>query len=144
MARARGLVQSEEGMERCSLAFASFVLLAAIGCAAPGSAGPRANVPAVVVVALVDGPPISVGGAPMAPHPDDERDGFAVGDRVQIEWQGSWLPATLIERRGDHWLVRYDAGPDSREDGEEAVARARIRVAVEAADDETGEGDVDP
>jgi len=130
-------------MERLALTLASFALLAAAaGCL--HKPGAQANVPTLVVVDPVDGPAISVLGPATVPRREDDNDGFAVGDRVQIEWQGSWLPATLIGRKGDRWLVRYEAGRDSGESGEEAVERERIRVAVEPPDDETGELDVDP
>lgn len=128
------------------LAFAcltSCLFFAAGGCM---KAGPPAGVPTVVVaVTSVDGPGISVLGAAPVTRPAGESDGYTAGDRVEIEWQGSWLPATLVERRGDRWLVRYEAGEaDHREYAEETVERERIRVPVILPDDEAGEVDVDP
>lgn len=130
-------------MERLRLA-AVLVLFATGGCACQRRAAAPAGVPTVVVaVTVVDGPAIEVLGAAAAAHPAGASDGHASGDRVEIEWLGSWLPATLVERRGDRWLVRYEAG-DNGDYAEETVERERIRLPVAAPDDEVGEVDVDP
>jgi hypothetical protein len=66
-----------------------------------------AGVPTVVVpIAAVSGPGISVMGDADGRHKTQDADGRTVGDRVEVELQGSWFPAVLLERRGDKWLGR--------------------------------------
>lgn len=55
---------------------------------------------------------------------DPREDGRATGDLVDVEWRGSWWPATLLERRGARWLVHYE-GYGS--DWDEVVTIERIR-----------------
>lgn len=130
------------------VAVGGLVAVASGGCTR-GRAAPA--VPVIVVpVAAVAGPPLPVTGAAPPPASSGDADGYATGDQVEVEWQGSWLPATLVERRGDRWRVRYLLGDDedSAEPGgeaaEEIVARERIRIPVEPVEDEGVEVDVDP
>lgn len=136
-------------MDRPAFARAFTLGLALVGLGAAGSmaggcmkAGPPAATPIVVVaVSPVSAPALSVGGPASVPHPVSVADDHLPGDPVEVEWQGSWLPATLVERRGDRWLVRYQAGEDDdREDAEEVVERRRIRVPIEPVD---GDEDAD-
>ena len=106
------------------------------------SAGPA---PLVIPVAGVSGPPIAVGGPADAPHPAQEGDGHSAGQHVTVESHGSWLPATLIERRGDRWLVRYDESwGGARDSLEELVEAERIRPPAPHMDEEHSPDDVDP
>ncbi|MDB5215552.1 MAG: hypothetical protein JWO86_3479 [Myxococcaceae bacterium] len=124
-------------------AAAALLLGAFAGCMKPAASSPAA--PLVIPVAAVDAPGIAAGATIDAPHSSAPDDGYAVGERVAVESHGSWLPATLIERRGDRWLVRYDAAwGGAREALEELVERDRIRVSVEHVDEEHTPGDVDP
>jgi tetratricopeptide (TPR) repeat protein len=34
---------------------------------------------------------------------------YKIGDNVLVEFQGQWLPATIIDRDVDRWKVRYDS-----------------------------------
>jgi hypothetical protein len=128
-------------MPRHWLAF--FAAAALTGCMKPAaSTGPA---PLLIPVAAVSGPPIAIGGPVDTPHPAYESDGHAVGDRVAVESHGSWLQATLIERRGDRWLVRYDAAwGGARDSMEELVETARIRASAPHMDEEHSPDDVDP
>jgi hypothetical protein len=139
VARAHGLRQTEGGMQRFSVALLLLLLLCS-GCMKATAAAPSA--PLVVQVTSVSGAGIAVVGPSASEHSSSGPDGHAAGDRVEIEWQGSWLPATLVERRGDRWLVRYETG-EGRE-FVETVERERIRIPVAPADDDSGEVDVDP
>jgi hypothetical protein len=125
--------------------FAATALLcgAAVGCMKPAASVGAA--PLVIPVSSVSGPPIAVGGPVDAPHPAQEGDGHAVGEHVMVESHGSWLQATLIERRGDRWLVRYEASwGGARDSLEELVESERIRAPVEHVDEEHSPDDVDP
>lgn len=119
------------------------VALAAAGCT---RAAAPAGIPVVVVpVGAVDARSLTVVASAPQAAPPAAADDFAPGDRVEIQWMGSWLPATLVERRGDRWLVRYEAGEDDdREYAEETVERERIRQASPRIYDEGVEVDVDP
>jgi hypothetical protein len=112
------------------------------------SADPDARVPVVVVpVAAVNGPPIAISGTADAPRPAQNDDEHVPGDRVEVAARGSWLPATLIERRGDRWLVHYDelfVRGAAHGEGEEIVERERIRVPVQPVEEDMGPDDVDP
>jgi hypothetical protein len=53
----------------------------------------------------------------------------AAGDRVQVEWQGRWYPAVLVEQRGsDRWFIHYEGYEDS---WDEEVGPDRIRALSE-------------
>jgi hypothetical protein len=113
------------------------------------SASSETRVPVVVVpVAAVNGPPIAIGGTADGPRPALEPDGHSPGDRVEVAAShGSWLPATLIERRGERWLVHYDqlfARGTANGDTEELVERDRIRVPLAPVEEDMGPDDVDP
>ena len=102
---------------------ACLIVLLAVGCM---KAGPPGGVPTVVVpVTAVSGSAISLMATADAPHTGRDPDGRATGERVEVEWQGSWLPATLLERRGDRWLVHYE---NRGAEWDEAVERERIRA----------------
>ncbi len=135
-------------MMRRSLALfgaAGVLLGVATGCMKPAAnAGPA---PLVIPVGGVSAPPLAVSGPVDAPHPAFASDGYDPGDRVVVESGGSWLPATLIERHGDRWLVRYEAGwsgSAARDSQEEMVERARIRVVAPHQDEEHSPDDADP
>lgn len=88
------------------------------GCA-PGSAINRVSIPTVeVTVRDVLGRPIE------ASDPEPEEDGRSAGDRVDVEWRGSWWPAVLVERRRAGWMVHYDGYSN---DFDEVVTMTRIR-----------------
>jgi len=126
-----------------SLGAAGLVTGAAAGCMKPAPSGGAA--PLVIPVAGVHGQPVAIGGPADQPHASHPDDGHAAGEHVMVESQGSWLPATLIERRGDRWLVRYDAAWGGARDAlEELVETARLRPPVEHMDEEHSPDDVDP
>ena len=80
---------------------------------------------AVVVVPTVEVSVRDVDSVPLrATDPDPREDGRAEGDLVEVEWRGSWWPATLLERRGARWLVHYDG---YGKDWDEVVVIERIR-----------------
>lgn len=99
-----------------------------------------------VTVATVRGSSPAIAAAPDPPPEPPEPDGHEAGDRVLVELHGTWLPATLIERRGDRWLVHFDErrGPTPRESRAELVESERIRVPLERIEEDTAPDDVDP
>jgi len=125
------------------LGAAALVAAAPTGCMKPAvSAGPA---PLVIPVAGVSGPPIAIGASVDPPHPAQESDGHVAGEHVMVVSHGSSLPATLVERRGDRWLVHYDAAWGGALDSlEELVETARIRPPAEHMDEEHSPDDVDP
>lgn len=130
---------------RC-LALAALVLAAPgalAGCMKPAaSAGPA---PIVIPVAAVGGAPVVVGGAADNPHAATESDGHVAGEHVVVETHGAWLPATLVERRGGRWLVRYDvAWGGARDALEEVVETARIRASAPPSEEDHSPDDGDP
>ena len=79
------------------------------------------NTPVVVVVERVDG------GAPVASTTEvalARGASWEVRDEVEVQWRGSWLPAVVLERRGERWLVHYDGFGN---DWDEVVGSDRIR-----------------
>lgn len=106
-------------------------------------AGAPPGVPTVVVpvTGVGEAAPIAGVASADAPHAPEELDGPEPGDRVEVEWKGSWFPATILERRGDRWLIHYDRFGD---EWDETVDRERIRARVKAVEDETTEDDGDP
>lgn len=108
------------------------------GCVSRQTRAPSA--PTVVVVEAV------AGQAPVVVPGEAKRPTSAWSPRaeVDVEWQGSWWPATLLERRGpDRWLVHYDGW---EQEWDEIVAEDRIRDRSEAvpAEGEAAPDDVDP
>jgi hypothetical protein len=66
-------------------------------------------------------------------------------ERVLVELHGTWLTATLIERRGDRRLVHYDERRGATRDSwEELVESERIRLPIAPIDDAMRPDDVDP
>lgn len=67
--------------------------------------------------------------APLATNAAPAR---AVGDRVEVEWQGRWYPAVLVEARGPdaegRWLIHYEGYQES---WDEEVGPDRIRALTE-------------
>lgn len=50
---------------------------------------------------------------------------FAVGDPVDVEWKGSWWPASVLEIRKDKYKIHYDGYGN---EWDEFVDRTRIRA----------------
>ncbi len=98
-------------MLRRASAFGCVAAVLLAGCAKGGAAGAGAG-PSVIVVAPTNAPPpIVVGGPVDGPRAKRENDDQHVaGAHMLVEWDGTWVPATLIERRGERWLVHYDEG----------------------------------
>jgi hypothetical protein len=120
----------------CGLAFYAVLT---VGCM---KAGAPPGVPTIEVpVARVDGSQVAVGAHADAPHAGADSDGRSPGDHVEVEWHGSWFPATLLERRGDRWFIHYDRFGD---EWDEVVERDRIRTTLRPADEDVGEDDGDP
>jgi hypothetical protein len=95
------------------------LLLAFVAGCAPRNAVVVVPVPALEVsVREVEGQPL------VTTAPDPREDGRGQGELVDVEWRGSWWPATLLERRGARWLVHYDGYGD---DWNEVVSIERIR-----------------
>lgn len=120
----------------------AFLAFFAGGCLK--AAGPP-GVPTVVIPVTAVGESsrtgIDASGKADAPHIGHDADGPAAGDRVEVEWQGSWFPATILERKGDRWLIHYDRFGDG---WDETVERERIRPRVKPVQDEASEDDGDP
>ena len=80
---------------------------------------------AIVAVPTLDVNVSPASGLPLeATEPDPREDGRSEGDLVEVEWRGSWWPATLVERRAARWLVHYDG---YAKDWDEVVTLRRIR-----------------
>jgi hypothetical protein len=67
----------------------------------------------------------------------------SVGERVEVEWQGSWWPATVLEVHAERYLVHYD-GYGSEWDELVGEERVRDRKGDTAEDEPPLEDDVDP
>lgn len=91
-------------------------LLAVLVCACePTAIPPQAPLTTTPIVA----------GPAVAPKPELPRD-----TPVDVEWQGSWYPAVVLDTTSEGWLVHYDGYGD---DWDEVVPRDRIRAREEAA-----------
>lgn len=94
----------------------AFVLgLLVVGCA------PARPVVAPIVVsvgAVARTPAATVGASAV------ETAGFDAHDEVEVEWNGRWWPAVVLERRGRRWLVHYE---NYGSDWDEVVGAGRIR-----------------
>ena len=96
--------------------------------------------PTIVVVDGVvgSGPAISPFEAP------DHSGTWSPRDEVEVEWQGSWWPAVVMEKRGARWLVHYEGYTD---DWDEVVAGERIRerrIQPEPAQPADSDDETDP
>ncbi len=103
------------------------LLLALAACASRD-----ARVPQAIAVAPLAIPPIADAGE-LGP----EQEGVGSkritvrdvgprrpGDRVEVEWNGSWYAAVLLAPRGSEWLVHYEGYEES---WDEVVGDDRIR-----------------
>lgn len=52
-------------------------------------------------------------------------DGFSAGDEVEVQWKGSWYPASVLETKGNKYKIHYDGYSDS---WDEWVGPSRIRA----------------
>jgi hypothetical protein len=112
----------------------AFVFVA--GCAREA----RVVAPTIIVVEPVS----SAATIPIAGHVTTTVTAWAPKEEVEVEWQGSWWPAILMERRGvQHWLVHYEGYGD---EWDEVVAETRIRErrAEPKVEEEEKSGDADP
>lgn len=128
------------------LRHAVLVLLVGLGSGCMKAAAPPAGVaPLVIPVAEVRGGAVAIGAPPEGPRPSPADDGHRPGEHVTVESRGSWLTATLLERRADRWLVRYDERWGGARDAlEELVETRRIGAPAPPADEEHSPDDVDP
>jgi hypothetical protein len=114
-------------------------------CASLGAAGaPQSSAAVVVNVDTVrpsDATALTTLSAAEAASSPAAADGWAPGDRVEVEWRGSWWPAVLVERRGQLWLIHYEAYGD---EWDEAVAESRIRPPKASLEPEEPEDETDP
>lgn len=94
-----------------------------LACALFAGCAPRAaNAVAAPTVEVAVRP---ASGEPIVTTAGDARDdGRSAGDAVEVEWNGSWWPAVLLERRGSAWLIHYDGYDDA---WDEVVEAERIR-----------------
>lgn len=103
--------------------FATLVCVLA-GCARGGAAPavPTIEIP----VAAVAGPGLTTRAPEPETRGDRDEEPRAAGRKrkVEVEWHGSWWPATLLAPRGDKWLVHYDG---YGADWDEIVGEDRIR-----------------
>lgn len=130
------------------VALLPLVALLAGGCvkaSTPGG-GPVVVVPVTRLDEKVaSGLRIAVDGAEPPPRVTHDLDDHTPGDRVEVALYGSWLPATLVERDGDRWLVHYDERHGAAVDAlDELVERERIRLPLPPMDDDSGPDVVDP
>ena len=117
--------------------------LTSTGCMKPAASRPAAAI--VIPVDAVGGAPIAIDGRTESPHFPSENDGHVAGEHVLVESHGTWLPATLVERRGGRWLVHYSASWGGALDVlEELVESTRIRPAAPNMDQEHSPDDGDP
>ncbi len=93
-----------------------------LACAVLAGCAPRAG--ATVAAPAVEVPVHTVGGRPIVTGDDPHDDGRSAGDHVEVEWNGSWWPAVLLERRGDGWLIHYEGYGD---EWDEIVGHERLR-----------------
>ncbi len=65
--------------------------------------------------------------------------GFAVGQKVEVQWGLRWFPASIKQKRGDEMLIHYEGWSDNFD---EWVTAARVRLpgsgVSEAGDEEFG------
>jgi hypothetical protein len=97
---------------------ALLVLGAALGMACTHAVPVRA--PAIIVVETVRGGSLFTSGDVAA----DSTPAWQVRDEVEVEWQGGWFPAVVLEKRGSRLLVHYE-GYGS--DWDELVGSDRVR-----------------
>jgi hypothetical protein len=136
-----GLAQGARVCQTSVMASRTFVvgtLLLLGGCARDA----RVAAPAMTVidVELVS----ATAPVPVTGHIDTVTSAWVSKEEVEVEWHGSWWPATLIERRGtQHWLVHYDG---YGEEWDEVVAEPRIRErrAKATPEEEEKSDDADP
>jgi hypothetical protein len=106
----------------------TIVLVATLEVACTRAVPVRA--PAIIVVETVRGGSLFTSG--------DVAEGsgpaWQVRDEVEVEWQGGWFPAVVLEKRGTRLLVHYEGYGN---DWDELVAadRVRERRAAPAADE---------
>ena len=60
-----------------------------------------------------------------AAEPPAAPDPYREGERVQIEWHGSWFPGTIIEVNGARYKVTYDGYSSSWDEWVEAPRLSR-------------------
>jgi hypothetical protein len=112
--------------------FAVLSLGALVACG--GSRPPVA--PTVAVPVQPTGP----GSTAVATDAARGAEGRAEGDRVDVEWQGTWWPAVLLERRGGEWLIHYE---NYGSEWDEVVSEERIRKRGAETLDERRDDEVD-
>lgn len=102
------------------------LVLVGIGCAPP----PREAVAPANIVTV----PVARGadGGRRAPEIHPRAAGFAVGDPVEVEWRGTWYPATVMEVRDGAFLIHYEG---YGKEWDEAVGPERIRGRDPRAED---------
>jgi hypothetical protein len=116
-------------MRRAAIAAVPLVVMVGLGCA-------RAS---TVAAPMVQVPVESVAATDAQVSSRTASDGRSAGDRVEVEWHGSWFPAVLLEPRGAEWLIHYEGYSD---EDDEVVAPNRIRTPRARAPAE-GEGEDD-
>jgi hypothetical protein len=125
---------------------ALFVIAGALtstGCMKPAASRPAEAI--VIPVDAVRGAPVAIDARTESPHFPSDDDGHVAGEHVVVESHGTWLPATLVERRGGRWLVHYSASWGGALDAlEELVESTRIRPAAPHMDQEHSPDDGDP
>ncbi|HEU4716507.1 MAG TPA: Tudor-knot domain-containing protein [Bacteroidia bacterium] len=71
------------------------------------------------------GSPNDAQPVPSSSAPADAAPSFSKGDKVQVNWKGSWFPATILEVKADGKYRIHYTGYDSSWD--ETVSSSRIK-----------------
>lgn len=98
---------------------AGVLLLAPAFVSACVRAAPISAPTVVVVESIRDG-----AFAPFSEGPVESAASWQARDEVEVEWQGAWFPAVVVEKRGTRWLIHYEGYGT---DWDELVGVERIR-----------------
>lgn len=114
------------------------IAISVAGCAAPRAEGPTAPVVHVAPAPKTKGAWLETQSGNEARAPAARRDGddddFSAGDRLEVEWHGSWYPATVLAvEPGGRYLIHYVG---YGKEWDEVVGPDRMRQVTESGDDE--------
>ncbi len=66
-----------------------------------------------------------VGGSSTSGDKGASGSGYAVKDRIQVEWNGQWYPAVILKVKGNKYFIHYDGYDNSYDEwvGEKRMKR---------------------